>query len=233
VTLDGEETFLQSFMAHSSLLKEEDIQLIKLPASASKLLQPCDVAPSFMNMKQRVKGPSLVDPAILSSRAKYFSDWLVGMDPTSIKTYVDFLIRLPEMLNSCFAQVKIAKSWGMTGFSPFSPATCLARCATWGRMSAEQSDAIAHAHNELAEYMRAHGEVEDEKLQSLVGDAINLKQWTEQQTGLKLDHATPLHEKVINRRRAVWATHPLVLQKYMNKEGHKLEDSADEEDGVL
>ena len=71
--------------------------------------------------------------------------------------------------------------------------------------------------------MRQNGEADDATMQHLVGkDVLDLQAWVK--SCLAIDkRMSHVDEYVLNRRRTVCVSHPKVVQRYKDEEGHKLE----------
>lgn len=119
IIFDGEEFFLQALMARAAGLKSESIELVKLASSSSKVLQPCDVATSFMHMKTECSQPVPAElQTVLESAMELFKMLLHSMDSKSRATYINrVLLRMPQLV-TCFSSKAITKSWALAGRLP-------------------------------------------------------------------------------------------------------------------
>ena len=228
LSCDGEDGHLRAcldvlFVNCPSELKDQLFELMKFAAAASKTQQPADVASCYRILKQALRnatGPHAIKA--LPHLIPLLMEALKEQDEASRTAYVPLLARLPAIISKAFTVHNVRVGWAETGFYPPNPEKVMQRC-TWDLMTVGQKKAILDAVPALAQQVMENGELEDANIQAAVGAEINFEKWLERHAKKKIKTGMALQDMVLNRRRAVWVSHPRVLAKYIAMEGHKLD----------
>jgi hypothetical protein len=235
-SFDGERKFLDAMLDAlvdnvPEYLKDKNFEIMKFAAAASKTQQPLDVSTSFRTIKLLTKGLRCNGTAHYTQAL--LSNFLKGMDASSLKTYVLFLSNLPEMLNKAFTTSAIKQGWATSGLVPLDAGRILSRCSTWSQLSREQGDAIIGSIPALMKHAQKTGEVDEDLMQRLVGDTINFDEWLAQHSGIPKKKGMPLARQALNRHRAVWLNHEATTKRRADAEARKEQAAQDRVDQKL
>ena len=248
ISFDGEQQYLNAMLeSYTTLIADDptlgETILLKYAASCSKTQQPADVAPVFMVQKTiaQKKVCSLapdVDPPYMG-RVEML---LKSMKSASRKTYLDFIRHVEDFLETSFPSYNIRQGWRVAGIWPHENRHILGRCPTFQQLDEAQREAILASISKLAPRMLANGQLTDVEIQAAVGAAVDLDGLlpvVEDDDPDARKSKKPLHQLVINRRRALLLTSATIPKLGASREDENAELDASEgnhcmfQDGVL
>lgn len=216
LTLDGEDTHLKAMYCHlidSGLAEKNAIDLVKFPASSSKILQPCDLSPMYRAMKQGV-GHS--QEWVSERSRKQLSNLLAPIPPASRKTFLAFLEQLPYIVSKACNMHNLRKGWELAGLWPFDSDKVFARTAAWSKLSTKQQFGIRRNLKMLAETARDLGEVPDEDLDTMLKELLTDHEFnilTAQTIAEGPKVIKRSRKKPINHRRCIWLNRPPITEE--------------------
>lgn len=220
LTVDGEHSHLKALEEYfnrplDELERAKIIHLIKFPAACSKTEQPADVSKCFLVFKHAFKtigtSPPRAPPAYL---APLVSKVLAPMEAASIRTFTQFFSHLQNHVDDIFTHHNIAGGWAVAGLEPFIPRQLFSQCSAWHRLSKQQGKAALDAIPKLADIVNCRGQLTDEELHAAVGDMPaphSIAPAPTDSTKKRKRPTKPLHERVLNQRRALWLTCPAFM----------------------
>jgi hypothetical protein len=225
LTFDGEREYLDATLdivvdSPPPALAAAGIELFKFAASASKHQQPCDVAVSFMVLKQLARK---LDDVIVPWWAADVERLLLGqIQASSARTFSDFLGRLPCLLFVVFTAVNIQRGWQQAGVYPLNIELIMQRCTTFSQLSGEQGKAVMESSEVLADAAKYTGEISDEAVQLAIGDEFDFEQWMAACHEKYKTPVTPQADLSLNRRRCIWLNHSSVPIDRRHREAERV-----------
>ncbi|KAJ1416938.1 hypothetical protein B484DRAFT_481893 [Ochromonadaceae sp. CCMP2298] len=157
VTCDGETFQLRAIdkvVNGAEAAKLESLEFMKFPAACSFIFQPCDFQPGFRTLKRKAAGAD-DDDASMYSVPTWMEDGFVqkilaALDPSSRRTYAEFLSRLPTYLHAAFIPSTVRSGWRDPGFIPYTPVLMLQRWPGFARLTTAQGQRVMDCIPSLA-----------------------------------------------------------------------------------
>ena len=225
ISFDGEAQFLAAAMGHfvddssrarpDSLLSK--VVCVKFSAACSKTLQPADVSPAFMAIKQKLA--SLITEHPDGTSHMYMPrvrDILKIIGNSSAFLFARWISLMEEALSDAFTATNIMQGWTINGRVPLDNAKLLAMCYGSGDLSDKQMAACQAAITKLAPAILENGQVTDCQIQDAVGGALQFDtRDVFDERGRKV--RKELHEMAVQRRRTVILTATKIINEYKDK----------------
>ena len=228
-TMDGEDPQIKAILCDLvPIAKEKGIEVLKGPASTSKVTQANDVGVQHKVLKSTVEQIWMQRSASNGDAAytEFLPDILGALEASSRTTYIRFLSHLPVILSKALTMKIIKDGWAKTGLWPLNQERILQQCSSWSSMSGEHAKRVISALPGITANAKLNGMTSTTLMQDLLGDIGGCPAPTEgpdaEQPGKKKKKL--LEDKPLNYQRALWLNHEAVTKGRVEKEQAKIKE---------